>query len=793
MTIFCAGILLFTLASCGSGGNGNATSSGSAPADSAEVKTTEYRYENGAVTLTIPEELKDKVTESDTELSIDCGDAAVYVRPLSYSALESETRNLESLIPRMQNFAYYVDASREETTYGDYAAVIYKWNVDADWNAGEQGLTMMDPDPSWYEVITYGDALVGAWSGLELEVAVPEGSTTDINTVVAEENVKTILNGIQFDEAVSSSTVGYPGLSVDIPAAWNPKVYNDTSISAVIRSGCSATLYIQPGTPADPETACGYASDTEGPEEITYGDYTWWSGLRNASSDERESYILSFFTKYNDNFAMQVKVMTSGMDADSVWALRNDTYITDMMNSIALDPDSFHDPNDARFDEAGFEWNYNEIAGYTGDGGDVTIPYMINENTVDGVNWGVFSGNTSITSVTVEEGVTYIKGEAFRDCTNLTSVTLPDTMAWIGSSAFEGCTSLKNITFGSTLISIDTEAFEGCTSLGDVILPDSMTFIGSSAFYQAGTGRTFDCPASGVTYGSNALYNVRFDAVHIGSDADLSDTQIMNAAYVYNLTIDAGCTALGESFFNGYNATDENGDYDTTPVTVTLPDTIETIGQNAFAYRKGLTEINIGGAVTLGTRAFEETGLTSIIVPGGVKEIPERCFTDCSDLGEIILQEGVETVGENAFYGAGNTNKGAEYYNYLSDAEAGEHKDVVHLPGEGYAKFVVIELPSTLQSIGDQAFSNMVIDYISVPWLTTPDQLPQMETDSFGSSGTMFFVLVSEETYNNEAARTALENALKAALGDQVNWDGLVQYNTGKHHYWTDEELNLDY
>ena len=41
--------------------------------------------------------------------------------------------------------------------------------------------------------------------------------------------------------------------------------------------------------------------------------------------------------------------------------------------------------------------------------------------------------------------------------------------------------------------------------------------------------------------------------------------------------------------------------------------------------------------------------LVSIVVPGTVRRIGERAFSGCSNLEEILLGDGVESIGRNAF------------------------------------------------------------------------------------------------------------------------------------------------
>lgn len=82
-------------------------------------------------------------------------------------------------------------------------------------------------------------------------------------------------------------------------------------------------------------------------------------------------------------------------------------------------------------------------------------------------------------------------------------------------------------------------------------------------------------------------------------------------------------TAIGaNAFFSEY------GDYDDI-LTLTIPETVTTIGDHAFAKMKTLEVIRL---------------------PQGLKEIASDTFTNCISLEEINFPEGLETVNEYACY-----------------------------------------------------------------------------------------------------------------------------------------------
>jgi hypothetical protein len=145
------------------------------------------------------------------------------------------------------------------------------------------------------------------------------------------------------------------------------------------------------------------------------------------------------------------------------------------------------------------------IVGYTGSGGDVTIPDMINglpvtsigyaalarcpltsvtiPNSVTNIGDFAFTFCASLTNVTIPNSVTSIGEWAFASCTNLSSITIPDRVTSIGQVAFISCTSLTNVIIGNSVTSIGEGAFESCSSLNSVTIPNSVTEIWSYAFF----------------------------------------------------------------------------------------------------------------------------------------------------------------------------------------------------------------------------------------------------------------------------------------------------------------------
>lgn len=97
---------------------------------------------------------------------------------------------------------------------------------------------------------------------------------------------------------------------------------------------------------------------------------------------------------------------------------------------------------------------YHAFSGCTSWASDIVIP-----ETMEVVSWGVFSGCSSLTNITILEGVSVIAVDAFRGC-NIKEITIPNSVVSIRYSAFEDCSSLKTVKVGTGVETIEY-AFDG--------------------------------------------------------------------------------------------------------------------------------------------------------------------------------------------------------------------------------------------------------------------------------------------------------------------------------------------
>lgn len=267
-----------------------------------------------------------------------------------------------------------------------------------------------------------------------------------------------------------------------------------------------------------------------------------------------------------------------------------------------------------------------------------------------------YSGDLVITNMLGGCPVTAIGDQAFYEYNGLTSVTIPGSVVTIGYAAFCSCAGLTNLSMGIGLITIGENAFDGCSGLGSVSIPETVSTVGSDAFYGCG-GLTNVNIGSGVTSIGERAFCCCSNLCSVIIPANVANIGCGAFAHCDSLTnIGVEASSASYSSVDGvlFNKTQtvlvqfpagKAGQY-------TIPGSVMSIGDWAFAFCVGLTDVGMGKNVTnVGAWAFSYcSGLSKVVIPSRVSSVGNYAFGWCNNLQRLYFAGDAPSPALSVFY-----------------------------------------------------------------------------------------------------------------------------------------------
>ena len=435
--------------------------------------------------------------------------------------------------------------------------------------------------------------------------------------------------------------------------------------------------------------------------------------------------------------------------------------------------------------------NKVKITAYRGWAENLTIPASISGRPVVSIAGGTFKVNSSeeakgagssIREVIISDGIAAIDSEAFSGCDSLETITIPASIRDLGSRAFCNCGSLLQINYNATKANdLSSEGiFVDCGAIGcmEIIFGDSVEHIPANLCNGSHNLVKVTISSNVKTIGKDAFKNCESLTIYCEAKSRPSDwpddwnsgcpvvwdclsNNVAENGYInifdgkirYEIKDDSAIVARQSTCLSGDVEIPESISYNGKAYkviriakyafsfckkleSITIPDSVTSIGDYAFSYCSGLTDVQYQGDLSgwlgiefgssssnpmsnadnlyikgkllqgelvipegtdkIGDYAFKGcNGLTRIILPKGVTSIGDGAFLKCASLNSITIPASVKCIGKGAFFGCYN----------LSSIDI--PKGVTNIGKEAFSKCTGLEsitIPDSVEGMGSSVF-----------------------------------------------------------------------------------------
>ncbi len=279
-----------------------------------------------------------------------------------------------------------------------------------------------------------------------------------------------------------------------------------------------------------------------------------------------------------------------------------------------------------------------------------------------------FHGTAEEKDIVIPEGVTYINREAFAKNTYIETVVLPSTLIGIEQRIFDECPNLRSIEFaGDNPGSNIKYYYRDVNGVAEKTLKEYNWPSTNIVFLTKDETSKADLKAN--------ISSLKAESVLNKEEAVISKKMVISKD--------------GATLYRGY--VEEGEDF-------ALPAGVKTIWNDCFSKQGNLTSIDLAGVETVNSNAFDNTGLTELVIPESLVNIGYCAFSYMDSLTFIKI-ESAAIIDQCGF----------------SD--------------NGYV--TSIDLGDKIVSIGSCAFSNVATEVDPIESIIVPSTVIEVAEDAF--------------------------------------------------------------
>lgn len=380
-----------------------------------------------------------------------------------------------------------------------------------------------------------------------------------------------------------------------------------------------------------------------------------------------------------------------------------------------------------------------------------------------------FEGLENLSTITLSSNITSLPKRAFYGCKFLSTVNGLDDLYSIGESCFEDCSRLKRLSYNNRLLSVESKAFKN-TKLTSFNFTSDITEIGEEAFL--GAKLTSIDLTHVKSIGSGAFKNnTSLAEVSLGNGIDSIESEAFQNTAIGEISLPYSVKTIGESAF-----------MNCAKLRVVSMPGVEVIKEKAFK-NTWLDTFDSNTVTTIGDEAFAGTDIYYIYLPKSLVQISSSAFNECERITTVIIPFIGETrdksnscVVDDLFESASNNSISLTIFDMdtIYSKNFNGSQKIYSLVVEGSLNTIqaeafkdssvkVVQLPSSLESIGKGAFESSTLEQIS-----GIDNLTNIAEATFKNCDGLYSVssIANVKTIGNEAFKGCFNYEFNGALSN---------------------------